>query len=64
MRILLFPGPTWNSCEVLTRGLRGCNTSGVGLAPWGNHYLLTLVSSCPSVAPVLGGGGDDYVCQA
>lgn len=45
---------------MLARGLRGCNTcSGAGSAP-GNHYLLTLVSFCPSVAPVLEGAGDRH----
>lgn len=33
MRLPLFPGPTWNPCEVLTRGLRGRNIhSGMGSA--------------------------------
>lgn len=49
--------------KVLTRGLRGCN---IYTQRWArrqrNHYLLTLVSSCPSVALVLGGGGGDQYC--
>jgi len=44
--------------KVLTRGPRGCNIYTQGWARCQrNHYLLTLVSSCPSVALVLGGGG-------
>lgn len=44
--------------KVLTRGPRGPNTQSGGLGP-GHHYLLTLVSFCPSVAPVLEGEGAD-----
>lgn len=56
MQTPLFPGPPWNSGEVLTRGLRGGTThSGVGSVQWKPLPAYSCLF-LPFCAPVLGGG--------
>ena len=67
MRLPLFPGPTWNPCEVLTRGLRGRNiNSGMGSAPGKPlpaYSCLFLPFCCSSLAGVGTEGDQHHICQ-
>lgn len=64
MRILFFPMPTWNSYRVLTSGPRDVTPTQGWAEPWGDHYLLTLVSFCPLLLHSQRREGDRHICQA